>query len=576
MFLASHPEAGPKSTRSTHPREPVDVELVTIHTDEEMGDGGMTEKDMNGQRGDAGAQDRHTRNDNDARGRDDSTGGATSDALAEKDILSPDGPPADPTAVASSHSSDTLLQYARRQWSELIRVGTSSYLLLLELAQWLVLVVPLGCLVGVACSVFLYTINRVTIWRFDQPWLLYVLPVSGVLQAILYRMFAAVPPGTRAYGVDFIIDQMHAPNAVKGRFSVPWRMGPLAWLTTLMSHVCGASVGREGTGLQIAASIGSFYAWLLRELSGGHVHVGRHRSRLIGIAAMSAGFSSLFGTPFTGVVFSLEVLVVGPLVTDAFVPCLIASCSASLISKPVMSALSTSHSDYALAAAEHEQIQLKTFVLVCVAAIFFGIVARLFTETIHLLQRVFQACVPTKLKPIGFMLIPAVGGALVIAFTFALNTRDYLGIGTLTSVDAPHAVLISSCFVDGGDCHAWSFAAKFLLTTISLAAGFKGGEVTSLFYIGAASGYAVAQAFNQAAQTQLYASLGLVGVFAAAANTPLASTIMACELYGGTHVVYYALSCYIAYVVSGRSGIYKTQKYEGRKLLQVAESITVS
>jgi hypothetical protein len=146
-----------------------------------------------------------------------------------------------------------------------------------------------------------------------------------------------------------------------------------------------------------------------------------------------------------------------------------------------------------------------------------------------------------------------------------------LGIGTIRPSGDESTTIIASCFIPAGEagsaCHQDSFVAKWLFTVLSLATGYKGGEVTSLFFIGASAGYSVASWFGVGvAHTQLFASVGFVSVFGAAANVPLASTIMACELFGGRHVIYYAIACFIAYVVSGQSGIYMTQLRNRNKM----------
>lgn len=454
-------------------------------------------------------------------------------------------------AVASARFGSTAL--SMRAW-------------VVSLLLWLSLLFPLGCLIGVASACFLASIDITTKWRFSYPWLLYLLPLSGLMQSSLYHLFARVTPGSSAYGVDFVIEQVHSPNARKGRAHVPWRMGWLAWLGTCLSHVCGASVGREGTGLQLAASIGGWYASMLRRLSRGRVKLGRHKSRLLTIASMAAGFSGVFGTPFAGVVFSLEVLSVGSLSTQAFLPCLIASCTADLVASEMMDHMGVHHSAYPLNTDSH-RLRWGTLLLIFVAALLFGAVARAFSEAVHLLQRFARWLLPGLLS----LLIPVLGGALVILLVFLFRTRDYLGIGTIRAEDeTPPAVIIASCFYPAGDaasaCHQYSFVLKWIFTVLSLAFGFKGGEVTSLFYIGASCGFSAAVWLGVPADTDLFASVGFVSVFAAAANTPLASTLMACELFGGTHVAYYAVGCFTAYVASGQAGIYKTQKRDLDKM----------
>ena len=479
----------------------------------------------------------------------------------------------DVTTTESEHDLHGLIHRKAITILDHLRARTKRILRWLAiLAYWLVLLIPLGCLIGVAAAFFLYSIDLVTKWRFSQPWLLYLLPVSGLIQGLIYSRWSkhGLEPGsTIGYGVDLIIDQVHRPHSVKARASVPWRMGWMAWIGTCLSHLCGASVGREGTGLQIAASISGWYIWCVRYVTRGRVILGKHTIRLMTIASMAAGFGSVFGTPFGGVIFSLEVLVIGPILTEALIPCIIASCTADIVSTAMLEVVGIDHSRYLKSMEElsHPHVRIEMVLLICVAATFFGIVARGFSKCIYLVQHVFRALIPSAYKPRAGLIIPTVGSGLVILLVVIWNTRDYLGIGTIRPSGDTDTVIIGTCFSTETACHDYSFVAKWIFTVVSLAIGFKGGEVTSLFFIGASCGYAVAQWLNVSGDTQLFASIGFVSVFGAAANTPLASTVMACELFGGTHVIYYAIGCYVAYAVSGQSGIYHAQLREQKKLV---------
>jgi H+/Cl- antiporter ClcA len=442
--------------------------------------------------------------------------------------------------------------------------------------MWAALMVPMGCLVGLFSALFLASVDGATHARFDAPWLLYLLPLSGALQAIFYRRWARVPSGQRAFGVDFIIEQVHNPDTRRGRASVPARMGWMAWAGTVVSHLCGASVGREGTGLQLAASLANSYSWLLRRGSFGRLHLSRAQHRALTVASMAAGFAGVFATPFAATLFSLEVLEAGSgLATENIVPAIMAAASADIVAGAVLHALGKHHTAYPPSPPSGtdgaaDELEVRMLLLVCVAALFFGLIARLFSWAVHALQSGFRALFASwsRTSEWGWFLTPILGGGLVIALVGIFSgDRTYLGIGTLRPEGDTRMVFLPSCFSSEGPCTDGAWAAKALFTVVSLASGYKGGEVTCLFFVGASAGWAVAQWFSVPSATHLFASAGFVSVFGAASNTPLASTLMAVELFGvsggiggGGRVLYYAAACAVSYVVSGQNGIYRAQR----------------
>ena len=401
-----------------------------------------------------------------------------------------------------------------------------------QLLRWTVLVVPVAVLAGSASAFFLWALDQVTRLRWEHGWLLFFLPVAGVAVGWLYHAY-----GRRAEaGSNLIMEEIHEPGG-----GVPGRMAPLVLVGTLITHLFGGSAGREGTAVQMGGSLASVYARVCR------LHAANLRVLLM--AGVAAGFGSVFGTPLTGAVFALEVLVVGRMQYDALIPVLVAS----VVGDFTCTAWGIHHATYHLnfagpAGVAHlfDGLLLGKVVLV---AILFGLASRLFAGLTHALKAQFTRFI------VYAPLRPAVGGLLVIALVYLVGTRDYLGIG-VTSPD-PGAVTILSAFQPGG-ATPWSWWWKLLFTAVTLASGFKGGEVTPLFFIGATLGHSLALLLG--APVDLFAALGFIAVFAGATNTPLACTIMGIELFGATHTVYFALACAIAYLFSGRSGIYSGQR----------------
>lgn len=404
------------------------------------------------------------------------------------------------------------------------------------LIKWVALMLPLGLIVGSACALFLTALDRVTQWRFDQPALLYGLPFAGLLVGGLYARFGQSVEA----GNNLIVDEIHEPGG-----GVPLRMAPLILLGTLVTHLCGGSAGREGTAVQMGGSLAS---GLLRLWPG----LSRRDAQTVLTAGIAAGFGGVFGTPIAGMIFAIEVLAIGRMNYAAIVPSLVAS----LISHQTCVAWGIPHTHYHIAsrlpAGSPEHLAPFEPWLLCGVlgvGIASGLCSAFFAELAHGLKGLFQRIVPSP------WLKPVVGGVLVIALTWGLGTRDYLGLG-VTGAD-PQAVSIVSCFHAGG-AHPFSWWWKIVFTTITLSSGFKGGEVTPLFFIGAALGNSLAVSWGM--PVDLFAALGFVAVFAGATNTPLACTVMAVELFGGEFIAYFAIASLLAYMFSGHSGIYLSQR----------------
>ncbi len=400
--------------------------------------------------------------------------------------------------------------------------------------KWAALVIPMAMAVGSACAFFLWSLDAVTHLRFQQPWLLYLLPVAGVVVGLVYHRWGKPAEG----GSNLILDEIHRPGG-----GVPRRMAPLVLFGTLATHLCGGSAGREGTAIQMGGSLAGGFARLLK-LAPADV-------RVLLMAGVAAGFGAVFGTPVAGAVFAIEVLTVGQMHYGALLPCFLAAVTADWTCQ----AWGIVHTPYSIgfggAAGIAGVFKIDAAILgkAVVAAAAFGIISALFSRLSHALSGWFKRFVPSA------PLRPLLGGVLVIGLTLALGTRDYLGLG-VTNPD-PKAVSIVSFFTSS-DIHPWAWWWKILFTAVTLGSGFKGGEVTPLFFIGAALGNALAGLTG--APTDLFAALGFVAVFAGATKTPLACTLMGIELFGGQHVVYLATACFIAYRCSGRSGIYLSQR----------------
>ena len=416
------------------------------------------------------------------------------------------------------------------------KTSFAHFSIVIHLLRWTVLVIPVAVIVGSLVALFLWLLDQVIHLRWDNPWLLFLLPLAGILIWFLYRYLGR----NSEAGNNLIMDEIHEPGG-----GVPARMAPLVLLATIITHLFGGSAGREGTAVQMG---GSTAGWIARKLK-----LPKEDVRVLLMAGMAAGFGAVFGTPVTGAVFALEVLAAGSIRHDALLPCFIASVLADI----TCSAWGIHHTHYAIALAGAGKaissagrfFDFALLLKVIVAGALFGLASYLFAGTMHTVKKYSRQWIRVK------WLIPAIGGLVIIGFTFILGTEDYLSLGVTNP--GKNAVSIVSCFHAGGAA-PFSWLWKLLFTAITLGMGFKGGEVTPLFFIGAALGNTLA--LISGAPVDLMAGLGFIAVFAGATNTPIACTIMGVELFGADHVLYYAVACFTAYYFSGESGIYSAQR----------------
>jgi H+/Cl- antiporter ClcA len=394
---------------------------------------------------------------------------------------------------------------------------------ILSLARWLPISATVGILAGSASALLLWSLNEATDIRESHRWIILFLAPVGILVGLMYHYL-----GRRVEaGNNLLLEEIHSPKAV-----IPFRMTPLILIGTFLTHLFGGSAGREGTALQTGASLADQLSIPLR--------LSPHERRILLMSGIAAGFGSVFGTPLSGAVFGIEVLAVGNLSYDALAPCILAAFFGDLTTK----AWHIHHNVYTVTSVP--TINITGILAAAAAGILFGLVGMAFARTTHAISSFLKRRIPYA------PLRPATGGVLVTIAVFTLHTTKYIGLGIPTIVASFNQKL-----------PVYDWAAKFLFTAVTLGSGFKGGEVTPLFFIGSTFGNSLAHILPLPAS--LLAGMGFVAVFAGAANTPIAGTLMAVELFGAEAGAFAGIACVFAYLFSGHAGIYRAQRTPNHK-----------
>jgi H+/Cl- antiporter ClcA len=378
-----------------------------------------------------------------------------------------------------------------------------------SLLRWSTIILAVSLVVGAAGAGFLHALEAVTALYHSTSWLLVTLPFIGLLTIWLYKG----PLKASAGGVKTLLAQIKAPTS-----PIPATMGPAIIGTTLLSHLGGASVGREGTALQMGGAIADQGSrWIVLNES--------ERRTLI-LCGVSAGFAAVFGTPIAAAIFALEFV---RLRSWAILPCLATAFLADIVGRKFFFA---QHSDYRLPLpAEYDLSGFGSAVLLGLAS---GGIAWLY---VFISRREAAKPNPEPYARIFF------SGTLFSAAVYFKHLEDFTGLGL---------PIIESALVE--PAAPLTFVFKFLFTIICVSAGFRGGEVTPLFFVGATLGSAAAVLLSL--PLSICAALGFVAVFAGAGAVPLACAVMACELFGWSIGGYALVACAISWVVAGRKGLY--------------------
>lgn len=381
------------------------------------------------------------------------------------------------------------------------------------LLKWMVLGGVIGLVGGIIGSLFHIGVDTATQMRLAHPWVLYLMPVGGLAIVGLYRLTK-----TEGKGTNDIIASVHFGE------QVPGLLVPVIFVSTVITHLCGGSAGREGAALQIGGGIGYQAGRLLR--------LGEKDLPLATLCGMSGVFAALFGTPLTATVFALEVISVGVLYYAGLVPCLTAALTGYLVS--VLMGVPPTRFTVMVPG-----LEVRTMLLVMVLALLCAVVSILFCRGLHGVEHLLKRTLKNPYLRV------AVGAAVLIGLTLLTN-GDYNGAGM---------EVIGRAIA--GQADPWAWVWKLLFTAITIGCGFKGGEVVPSFFVGAAFGCVAAGWLGLPAG--FGAAMGLVSVFCGAVNCPLASIILSVELFGSGDLLYFAMACSISYLISGYCGLYSSQ-----------------
>ncbi|OYX84177.1 MAG: chloride channel protein [Flavobacteriales bacterium 32-34-25] len=389
--------------------------------------------------------------------------------------------------------------------------------------KWILICALIGLFSGSASALLLVALEWAAQLRTQNIWLILFLPIGGLLIGLLYHYYGQ----DAVKGNNLLLDEYKTPKK-----TIPLKMAPFVLLGTIITHLFGGSAGREGTAVQMGGAISDQFSKLFKLDA-------TDRKTLI-ILGISAGFASVFGTPLAGAIFALEVLY-----------CCKISLKSSILSFVVaffayytVEIWGVHHTAYSIPTVP--ELNFENLLWIIPSSILFGLAAMLFSRSTHFWTSLFKKII--SYPPLR----PYVGGIIFALVVYPLGATKFMGLGVPSIVEA-----------FSKPSESYDFLLKILFTGFTLGAGFKGGEVTPLFFVGATLGSALSVFIPL--PIALLAGMGFVAVFSGATHTPVACTVMGMELFGIESAVFIAISCCIAYLASGSVGIYHSQTVEGVK-----------
>jgi len=393
-----------------------------------------------------------------------------------------------------------------------------SSILFVSIVKWLSLASIAGIAVGVSTAVFLKSLEGGITFAMGFNYYYLLLPAAMAFSTMIVKYFA---PQAEGHGTEKIIEAVHRHSGKINLSVIPVKL-----IVTVITISLGGSAGKEGPAAQIGAGLCSALSSLFR-------FDDKDRKKMV-ICGISAGFAAVFGTPIAGAIFGVEVLFVGAMLYDVLLPSFVAG----IVGYHVSSALGITYF--------HEPLNFvpvfsgALFIKVCVGGLFFGLCSLVFIEMLRFFENLNSRMNLNKIYK------AIIGGSALIALSFVFST-NYFGLGLDTIKNA----------VEGESVNSGAFILKMLFTSITLSFGGSGGIITPIFFVGATAGNTFGSMFGLDAS--LFAAIGMVGLLAGAANTPISASIMAVELFGPQIGSYAAVACIISFLMTGHRSVYPSQ-----------------
>ncbi len=384
-------------------------------------------------------------------------------------------------------------------------------------ARWLVLSLIVGLGIGGIGSLFALCMTEAVSLRAQHPWIMYFLPIGGILIVLLYKLFRY----QNDRGTNMVIASIHAEG------EIPWKMAPMIFISTVLTHLVGGSAGREGAALQMGGSLGA--------VLGRKLHMCDTDRRVLVMCGMSAVFSAGFGTPLAAAIFAMEVGSVGVMYYAALVPCAISALTAWRLAV----FMGVEHDHFALA--EFPELTFSGGLWIVFLGVLCALLSVSFCVTLHKTHKILQKTFKNPYVRI------AVAGCVLILVSLLLGNQDFLGAGV---------PVIERALV--GNVVWYAFLLKIFCTAITIEAGFKGGEIVPSFFIGATFGCLFGQLTGFS--PELCAAVGMVAVFVGVTNCPISSLLIAFELFAFQSPGYFLIGVAVSYMLSGYYGLYRDQK----------------
>jgi len=383
--------------------------------------------------------------------------------------------------------------------------------------KWVIFALITGLVVGSIATAFHFSIMIATMIREATPWVIFLLPIGGLIIVRCYRMVK----DDKELSTNSVLSAIHSNE------KLPLKTAPLIFVSTVITHLFGGSAGREGAALQLGGSIGNGL--------GGLFHFDDNDKHIMIMCGMSAAFAALFGTPMAAAIFSMEVISVGIMQYSALVPCVIASLSAFSVAQ----AFGVGQELFLVTHVPNFTIFSAT--KVTILAVLCAVLSIAFCVMLHQTEHLYKKLIKNPYLRI------VVGGCLIIVLTLLVGDQTYNGTGMHVIEEAMEGHVIP-----------YAFLLKMLFTAITIGAGYKGGEIVPSFFIGATFGCLFGNVLGFA--PDLCAAVGMASLFCGVTNCPITSLLISFELFGYEGMPYYLLAIAFSYMLSGYYGLYSSQR----------------